>query len=59
MYTLGPGQLNDPARLVAFGEKSLAVNPNSVPALLLLSNYYVEDSKPASIAKAVAYSQKE
>lgn len=58
MYTLGPGQLNDPARLVAFGEKSLAANPNSIPALLLLSNFYVEDSKPASIAKAVTYSQK-
>jgi hypothetical protein len=58
MYTLGPGQLNDPARLVAFGEKSLAANPNSIPALLLLSNYYVEDSKPASVAKAVTYSQK-
>ena len=58
MYTLGPGQLNDPARLVAFGEKSLAANPDSLPALLLLSNYYVEDSKPASIAKAVTYAQK-
>src|SRR5207302_321361 len=23
MYTLGPGQLNDPARLVSYGEKSL------------------------------------
>ena len=58
MYTLGPGQLNDPARLVAFGEKSLAANPDSLPALLLLSNYYVEDSKPTSIAKAVTYAQK-
>jgi tetratricopeptide (TPR) repeat protein len=58
MYTLGPGQLNDPGRLVAFGEKSLAANPNSIPALLLLSNFYVEDSKPASVAKAVTYAQK-
>src|SRR6266404_5965768 len=58
MYTLGPGQLNDPARLVAFGEKSLAANPNGIPALLLLSNFYVEDSKPASVAKAVTYAQK-
>ena len=58
MYTLGPGQLNDPARLVAFGEKSLVANPNSIPALLLLSNFYVEESKPASIAKAVTYAQK-
>jgi tetratricopeptide (TPR) repeat protein len=58
MYTLGPGQLNDPARLVAFGEKTLAANPNSLPALLLLGSYYVEDPKAGSIAKAIAYSQK-
>ncbi|HYK49388.1 MAG TPA: tetratricopeptide repeat protein [Terriglobales bacterium] len=58
MYTLGPGQLNDPVRLVAFGEKSLAVNPNSMPALLMLANTYVEETKPASWAKAVTYSQK-
>lgn len=58
MYTLGPGQLNDPARLVSYGEKALAANPNSLPALLLLGSYYVEDSKPASIGKAITYSQK-
>src|ERR1700756_2633335 len=58
MYTLGPGQLNDSARLVAFGEKSLAANPNSLPTLLMLANYYVEDAKPASVSKAVSYSQK-
>jgi tetratricopeptide (TPR) repeat protein len=58
LYTLGPGQLNDPARLVAFGEKSLATNPDSLPTLLMLSSSYVEDSKPASVAKAVTYSQK-
>jgi tetratricopeptide (TPR) repeat protein len=58
MYTLGPGQLNDPTRLVAFGEKALAANPNSLPALLLLANFYSDDSKPGSAAKAVSYSQK-
>jgi tetratricopeptide (TPR) repeat protein len=58
MYTLGPGQLNDPARLVAFGEKSLAANPNSIPALLMLANTYVEETKPANWAKAVTYSQR-
>ena len=58
MYTLGPGQLNDPARLISFGEKTLAAYPNSLPALLLLGSYYVEDTKPSSVAKAVAYSQK-
>jgi tetratricopeptide (TPR) repeat protein len=58
MYTLGPGQMNDSARLVAFGEKSLQANPDSLPALLMLSNAYVEDSKPTSVAKAITYSQK-
>jgi tetratricopeptide (TPR) repeat protein len=58
MYTLGPGQLNDQARLVSFGEKTLASNPNSLPALLLLANFYGDDSKPGSAAKAISYSQK-
>src|SRR5215470_16681354 len=58
MYTLGPGQLNDPARLVAFGEKSLAANPNSIPVMLMLAGTYVEDTKPANVAKAVTFSEK-
>lgn len=58
LYTLSPGQLNDPTRLVAFGEKTLASNPNSLAALLLLANFYSDDSKPGSAAKAISYSQK-
>lgn len=58
MYTLGPGQLNDPARLMVYGEKALAKDPNSVPTLLLLANAYVEETKPASVAKAAAYAEK-
>jgi tetratricopeptide (TPR) repeat protein len=58
MYTLGPGQLNDQARLVSFGEKILASDPNSVPALLLLASYYGEDNKPGSAGKAITYAQK-
>jgi len=58
MYTLGPGQLNDQARLVSFGEKILAGNPNSLPALLLLAGFYGDDSKPGSGAKAISYAQK-
>lgn len=58
MYTLGPGQLNDQVRLVSFGEKTLATNPNSLPALLLLASYYSDDPKPGSVAKAITYSQK-
>lgn len=55
MYTLGPGQLNDQTRLLSFGEKTLATNPNSLPALLLLANYYAESN---SSAKAITYAQK-
>jgi tetratricopeptide (TPR) repeat protein len=58
MYTLGPGQLNDQARLIAYGEKTLAANPNSLPALLLMAGSYVDDAKPDSVGKAVTYSQK-
>ena len=55
MYTLGPGQLNDPSRLVSYGEKALAANPNSLPALLLMANYYSDSN---SSAKAITYAQK-
>jgi tetratricopeptide (TPR) repeat protein len=55
MYTLGPGQLNDPTRLVSFGEKTLAANPNSLPALLLMANYYADSN---SSDKAITYAQK-
>ena len=55
MYTLGPGQLNDQTRLVSFGEKTLAADPNSLPALLLLANYYGE---AGNATKAVTYAQK-
>jgi len=51
-------EMHDNARLVAYGEKTLAANPNSLPALLLLANFYSEDSKPGSAAKAISYSQK-
>jgi tetratricopeptide (TPR) repeat protein len=58
MYTLGAGQLNDQPRLLSYGEKTLAANPNSLPALLLLAGSYVDDAKPGSVAKAITYSQK-
>jgi tetratricopeptide (TPR) repeat protein len=58
MYSLGPGQLNDQARLFAYGEKTLTANPNSLPALLLLAGSYVDDAKPGSLGKSVTYAQK-
>src|SRR5215469_18753084 len=55
MYTLGPGQLNDQARLVAFGEKMLATDPNSLLALLLLAGHYGD---AGNSAKAISFAQK-
>lgn len=51
-------ELKDTTRVVAYGEKALAVNPNNLPALLLLAGTYVEDPRPGSVAKAVAYAQR-
>ena len=56
MYSLG--QLNDQPRLIAYADKALAANPNSLPALLLLANFYGDDTKPGSAAKAISYAQK-
>jgi tetratricopeptide (TPR) repeat protein len=56
MYSLG--QLNDQPRLIAYADKALAANPNSLPALLLLANFYGDDTKPGSAAKAITYAQK-
>jgi tetratricopeptide (TPR) repeat protein len=51
-------ELRDTPRLVAYGEKTLAANPNSVPTLLLLSGTYADEAKPGSLAKSVTYAQK-
>jgi len=51
-------QAKDNARLLEYADKTLAANPNSLPALLLLANFYSEDTKPGSAAKAIAYAQK-
>jgi tetratricopeptide (TPR) repeat protein len=49
-------QLKQPQRAEVYGEKALAVNPDSVPILLLLANAYAED--PKQTAKAVTYCNK-
>jgi tetratricopeptide (TPR) repeat protein len=51
-------ELKDTTRVVAYGEKALAVNPNNLPALLLLAGTYVDDPKQGSLAKAVTYAQR-
>jgi tetratricopeptide (TPR) repeat protein len=51
-------ELKDMPRLIAFGEKTLAANPKSLTALLLLSGAYADDPQPGSLAKAVTYAQR-
>ncbi len=50
-------ELKDTSKVIAYGEKTLATNPNSLPTLLLLAGTYVEDPKPGSVAKATTYAQ--
>ena len=52
------GELRDTSRLIAYGEKSLATNPDSMPTLLMLANTYVDDPKPGSLPKAISYAEK-
>jgi len=49
-------QLRDKPRLMAYGEKALAINPQSVPVLIMLAETYSED--PKSLAKAADYARK-
>jgi tetratricopeptide (TPR) repeat protein len=51
-------QLNDSARLVSYGEKTLATNPNSLPTLILLASAYAEDPKGTNLTKAMSYARK-
>jgi tetratricopeptide (TPR) repeat protein len=51
-------ELKDTPRVIAYGEKTLAGNPNSLPTLLLMANTYVDDPQPGSVNKAVGYAEK-
>jgi tetratricopeptide (TPR) repeat protein len=51
-------ELKDMDRLVSYGEKTLATNPNSLGTLTLLANAYADDPKPGSLAKSATYAQK-
>lgn len=51
-------ELKDMKRLVAYGEKTLAANPNSLGTLTLLANAYADDPEPGSLAKSATYAQK-
>jgi len=51
-------ELKDTPRLISYGEKTLASNPDSLPTLLLMANTYVDDPAPGSVGKAITYAQK-
>ena len=51
-------ELKDTPRMIAYGEKTLAADPNNLAALLLLAGTYVDDPKPGSSARAITYAQK-
>jgi hypothetical protein len=55
---LSLSELKDTHRLTSYAEKTLAANPNSLPALLLLANTYVGSSEPGSQTKAATYAQR-
>jgi tetratricopeptide (TPR) repeat protein len=54
MYRLQ--QLKQPQRLQAYGEKTLAADPDSIPTLLMLAGSYAGEAKTA--AKAQEYAEK-
>jgi tetratricopeptide (TPR) repeat protein len=49
-------QLNQPQRVIAYGEKTLATNPDSIPTLLMMADAYAGDPKEAT--KAATYANK-
>ncbi len=49
-------QLNQPQRLEAYGEKTLAANPDSIPTLLMMADAYAGSPKDA--VKAATYANK-
>lgn len=57
-YTLGPGQLNDPVRLVSYGEKTLASDPTNMNVLLFMADHYADESSAGALTKSVSYAQK-
>ena len=56
VYTLG--QTNESARLVTFGEKALAANPNSISMLAALANAFAESADNTLAPRAETYARK-
>ncbi|HZQ20573.1 MAG TPA: hypothetical protein VFA90_17920 [Terriglobales bacterium] len=55
---LSLSQLKDNQRLMQYADKALAANPNNLPALILLANYYVDSSEAGALPKAISYAQR-
>jgi len=56
VYTLG--QLNESAKLVSFGEKALAANPNSIPTLVVLAEAFSQTQEASYAVRAEGYARK-
>jgi tetratricopeptide (TPR) repeat protein len=56
VYTLG--QTNESARLLTFGERALAANPNSVSMLAALANAFAESADQTFATRAETYARK-
>jgi tetratricopeptide (TPR) repeat protein len=56
VYTLS--QMNDSARLLTFGEKALAANPNSVSMLTAIANAFAENADQTFAPRAETYARK-
>ncbi len=52
------GQMNDPARLAAFGDKAVASHPDDAQLLAVLANALAEDPGGSQLGKAADYAQK-
>jgi len=55
---LSLSELKDNKRLVAYADKALTGNPNNLPALLMLANYYVNSPEAGSLGKAAMLAQR-
>jgi len=52
---LSLSELKDAPRLIAYGEKAVAANPNNMAAMLMLANTYVDSAEPGALNKAAKY----
>jgi hypothetical protein len=51
-------EMNDMPKLMSFGEKALAADPNNASLLTLMANAFAEDPKGNDLAKADTYARK-